>query len=107
VRDRAAGRPELGTPVAAVGGMQDVRWLHLKDRLLDRGWTSRDDAMHAPHETMWISRKSDDANLISFREHMTLAAEAAAAYVAVDPDQAALRDDLVSLVDALDEVLAN
>ena len=87
--------------------MQDARWLHLKDRLLDRGWTSRDDAMHAPHDTMWFSSKTDDANLTSFRDHMTQAAAASAAYVGVDPDHAALHDDLVSLVEALDEVLAN
>lgn len=87
--------------------MQDVRWSHLKDRLLDRGWTSRDDAMHAPHDTMWFSSESDDANLMSFREHMTQAAAASAEYVEVDSDHAALHEDLVSLVEALDEVLAN
>ena len=87
--------------------MQDVLLLHLKHRLLDRGWTSRDDAMHSPHDTMWFSSKSNDANLMSFRTHMTLAAEASAAYIEVDSDHAALHDDLVSLVAALDEVLAN
>jgi hypothetical protein len=87
--------------------MQDARWLDLKDRLLDRGWTSHDDAMHAPHDTLSFSSESDDANLMSFREHMTLAAEASAAYVDVDVDHAALHEDLVSLVEALDEVLAN
>ncbi|HEY6180538.1 MAG TPA: hypothetical protein VIX73_39115 [Kofleriaceae bacterium] len=63
--------------------------------------------MHAPHDTLSFSSESDDANLMSFREHMTLAAEASAAYVDVDVDHAALHEDLVSLVEALDEVLAN
>jgi hypothetical protein len=85
--------------------MQDVRWLRLKDRLLDRGWTSRDEALHAPHDTMWFSRNSDDANLMTFREKMKMAAKASAAYVDVDTDHAALHLDLVSLVDALDDVL--
>lgn len=87
--------------------MQDARWMMLKDRLIDRGWTSRDDAMHAPHDTMWFASESDGANLTSFRDHMTLAAQASAAYVDVDSEHAALHEDLVSLVEALDEVLAN
>ena len=87
--------------------MQDVRWTRLKDCLLDRGWTSRDDALCAPHETMSFARSSDDASLSAFRDTMVRAAEAAAAYTRVDDDHAALHDDLVSLVDALDEVFAN
>jgi hypothetical protein len=87
--------------------MHDARWHHLKDRLLQRGWTDHDDALHAPHDTMWFSSESRDANLLSFREHMTRAAEASAAYVDVDSDHAALHEDLVSLVEALDEVLIN
>jgi hypothetical protein len=87
--------------------MQDARWLLLKDCLLMRGWTWRDETMHAPHDTMWFASESEDANLVSFRDHMTLAAEASAAYVDVDVDHASLHEDLVSLVDALDEVLAN
>jgi hypothetical protein len=87
--------------------MQDARWLLLKDCLLGRGWTSREDALHAPHDTMWFASESEEANLSSFRDHMTLAAEASSAYVDVDVDHAALHEDLVSLVEALDEVLAN
>jgi hypothetical protein len=87
--------------------MQDGRWLRLKDCLVDRGWTARDNAMYAPHETMWFTQSSRDANLASFRERMTMAAKASAAYIDVDIDHAALHLDLVSLVDALDEVLAN
>lgn len=87
--------------------MQDMRWLQLKDRLLDRGWTTRDNALHAPNDTLWFARNSDDANLMTFRERMTKAAEASAAYVDVDRDHAALHQDLVSLVEALDELFAN
>jgi hypothetical protein len=87
--------------------MQDARWLHLKDCLLDRGWTSRDDALCAPHATMWFSRTSDDASLTKFRDHIRSAADASARYVGVDVDHAALHDDLVSLVNALDEVFQN
>jgi hypothetical protein len=87
--------------------MLDARWTHLKDCLLHRGWTSRNEALCAPHETMSFARSSDDANLTAFRDQMVRAAEASAAYVDVDIDHADLHDDLVSLVDALDEVFAN
>ena len=87
--------------------MHDARWLRLKDCLLDRGWTTRDDVMYAPHATMWFSRTSDDANLSSFRDKICKAAEASAAYVDVDVEHAELHDDLVSLVAALDEVFQN
>lgn len=85
--------------------MQDVRWLRLKDCLLDRGWTSRDNALYAPRETMWFSRSSDDANLAPFRDRIKMAARESAAYVDRDIEHAALHMDLVSLVEALDEVL--
>jgi hypothetical protein len=87
--------------------MQDARWLRLKDCLLDRGWTSRDEALCAPHETMWFSRTSNDANLTAFRDQIRNAAEASAQYTELDLEHAALHDDLVSLVDALDEVFQN
>jgi hypothetical protein len=86
---------------------QDVRWVRLKESLLDRGWTSRDDALCAPHATMWFSRSSQEANLMAFRDQICQAAAASAQYIDVDVDHAALHLDLVSLVDALDEVLAN
>ena len=85
--------------------MQDVRWHRLKECLLTRGWTSRDDALHAPHQTMWFTRSSDTANMATFRDKMRMAAKASAAFVDVDVDHAALHLDLVSLVDALDQVL--
>jgi hypothetical protein len=87
--------------------MLDARWLRLKDCLLDRGWTSREGALCAPHATMWFSRTSDDANLNAFRDQIRSAAEASAQYVDFDVEHAALHDDLVSLVDALDEVFQN
>lgn len=92
-------------PAARLEAMHDVHWHRLKDRLLDRGWTAQDDALHAPHDTMWFSRSSDRANLAAFRHQIHEAAKASAAYVDVDADHAALHLDLVSLVDALDEVL--
>lgn len=85
--------------------MQDVRWLRLKDCLLDRGWKSRDNAMYAPHETMWFTRTSDSANIASFRSRISMAARSSAEYVDVDGPHAALHEDLVSLVDALDAAL--
>jgi hypothetical protein len=85
--------------------MQDSRWIRLKDCLVDRGWTARDGAMHAPHHTMWFSKRSDEASLTAFRDRITVAARASAAYVDIDVDHAALHLDLVSLVDALDEAI--
>jgi hypothetical protein len=85
--------------------MQDASWTRLKDCLLDRGWTSRDDAFYAPHATMWFSRSSEQANMTAFRDQIRRAAAASAQYVDVDVDHAALHLDLVSLVDALDEVM--
>lgn len=87
--------------------MHGARWLRLKDCLLDRGWTTRDDALCAPHATMWFSRTSDDASLSNFRDQIRSAAEASARYIELDVEHAALHDDLTSLVDALDEVFQN
>jgi len=87
--------------------MQDARWTRLKDCLLDRGWTSRNEEFYAPHATMWFSRSSEQANLTAFRDQICQAATASAAYIDLDIDHAALHLDLVSLVDALDEVLQN
>jgi hypothetical protein len=87
--------------------MQDARWRQLKQHLLDRGWTSRDDTMHAPHETMWFTPSSEHPNMASFRDRMTMVAEATSAYVGENVEQASLHEDLVSLVEALDEVLTS
>jgi hypothetical protein len=92
--------------------MQDPRWSQLKQNLLCRGWTWRDNALYAPHETMWFTTSSDP-DIVNFRDRMTAAAEAAAGYVEQGNDQTQvverqeLRDDLVSLVAALDEMLEN
>lgn len=83
--------------------------MRLKDCLLDRGWTSRDDVLYAPHATMWFSRTSEDSDayLSAFRDHIRSAAEASAEYVALHTEHAELHDALVSLADALDEVFQN
>jgi hypothetical protein len=95
--------------------MQDVRWLQLRRSLLDRGWRWRANTLYAPHETMWFTTTDDQASVTAFRDQVTMAAdadaeaeaEAEAAYVALDVDRAALQQDLVSLVEALDDVLDN
>lgn len=87
--------------------MQDARWLQLQDCLFHRGWTSRDGALCAPHATMSFARIAERANLTAFRDQIYQAAQASAAYVDVDVEHAALHLDLVSLVDALDEVFQN
>ena len=85
--------------------MTDPRWIHLKQRLLETGWVWRDDTLYAPHETMWFQTSDDNPNFAQFRDRMTLARDATSGNVDIDIDQAALHDDLVSLVRALDEVL--
>ncbi|HET7502586.1 MAG TPA: hypothetical protein VFK02_16310 [Kofleriaceae bacterium] len=87
--------------------MQDARFSQLKQSLLDRGWTWRDDALYAPHQTMWFTTSTAHPDLALFRERMSLAAEATSEYVERSPDQAQLHEDLVSLVEALDDLLAN
>jgi hypothetical protein len=89
--------------------MPDVRWLRLKDCLLDRGWTTRGDALCAPHEKMWFSRTSEDSDeyLSAFRDQIRSAADTSAEYVVLEPEHAELHADLVSLADALDEVFQN
>lgn len=87
--------------------MQNARWSQLTQYLLDRGWTSRDDALHAPHETMWLATSRANPDLAVFRDRMSLAADATLEYAAASGEQADLHEDLVSLVGALDEVLEN
>ncbi|MDQ3366440.1 MAG: hypothetical protein M3680_13525 [Myxococcota bacterium] len=87
--------------------MQDARWSELKQRLLDNGWVWRDDTLYAPHETMWFQTSSENPDFAMFRDRMSIARDATAGKVDVDVDvdQAALHEDLVSLVAALDDVL--
>jgi hypothetical protein len=87
--------------------MHDPRWAHLKQNLLERGWTWRDDTLYAPHETMWFKTSAEQPNFASFRDRMSMAAEASEAYVHESVDQQHLHHDLVSLVAALDDMLGN
>jgi hypothetical protein len=87
--------------------MQDPRWSQLKQNLLERGWTWRDDTLYAPHETMWFKTSVERPNFANFRDRMSIAAEATGAYHEPSVDQLHLHDDLVSLVEALDEMLQN
>lgn len=87
--------------------MQDPRWSQLKQHLVERGWTWRNDALYAPHETMWFTTSAEHPNLAMFRDCMSSTADATAAYADRGVDHANLHDDLVSLVAALDEVLDN
>jgi hypothetical protein len=87
--------------------MQDARLLQLTHSLLDRGWTLRDEALVAPHETMALAANTPHPDLAGFREKMSRVAEATSAYVANSAEQAELHADLVSLVEALDDMLDN
>ena len=87
--------------------MQDAQWSLLKKSLIGRGWTWREDALYAPHETMWFWTSGEHPNLATFRDRMTMAVESTAGYVQNSLEQAQLHEDLVSLVGALDELLDN
>ena len=87
--------------------MQDPRWSQLKQTLLDRGWTWRQDTLYAPHETMWFTTDAEQPNLASFRDCMSVTADATATFPEPSVDQVHLHEDLVSLVQALDDVLEN
>lgn len=93
--------------------MPDARWVRLKDCLLDRGWTTREEVLYAPRETMRFSRisdrsdDSDNAELSAFRDQIRSAADTSAECIALHAEHAELHDDLVSLADALDEIFQN
>jgi hypothetical protein len=87
--------------------MQDARWSQLKQYLLDQGWVWREDALYAPHDTMWFTTSTTNPNFAQFRDRMTIARDATSENVEVGVDQAALHEDLRSLVAALDAVLDN
>jgi hypothetical protein len=87
--------------------MQDPRWSQLKHCLLERGWTWREDTLYAPHQTMWFKTSVENPNFANLRDRMSLVAEATEPHVAQSVDKLHLHDDLVSLVEALDEMLAN
>lgn len=85
--------------------MQDPRWAELKQRLLDSGWQWRDETLYAPHETMWFQTSSENPDFAQFRDRMSIARDATSDTTEIDIDQAALHEDLISLVCALDDVL--
>lgn len=87
--------------------MQDARWSQLKEFLVEAGWVWRDDTLYAPHETMWFQTSTDNPDFAVFRDRMTVARDATSGNTDIDIDQAALHADLVTLVAALDAVLAN
>jgi hypothetical protein len=86
--------------------MEDPQWSLLRQCLLDRGWTVRDEALYAPHETLWFTDAAHP-NLVAFRDQVSLGAERIGTYVQTHVDQASVHADLVSLVNALDDVLEN
>lgn len=86
--------------------MQDARWSQLQAILVDNGWVWRDDALYAPHETMWFQGNPENPDFAQFRDRVTMARDATGSSGAT-VDHAALHADLVSLIDALDAVLLN
>jgi hypothetical protein len=84
----------------------ESNWARLRQILLGAGWEWREDALYSPNETIWFSPNTDDPDHASFRDQMTEAMQAAQTD-AVDGTalQAALHEDLVSLVAALDVLL--
>jgi hypothetical protein len=83
--------------------MDAPQWSMLRQCLLDRGWTARNDSLYAPRETLWFI-DADQADLVSFRASMGLAAQSDAAHAA-HVDRGAVHEDLISLVQALDAAL--
>jgi hypothetical protein len=83
--------------------MDTPQWSLLRQCLLERGWTARDDSLFAPHETLWFI-DADQADLVSFRASIGLATESAAARP-TRVDRGAVNEDLISLVQALDAAL--
>lgn len=92
---------------AVLSPMQDARWSQLKQYLVDQGWVWREDTLIAPHETMWFTTSTTNPNFAQFRDRMSLARDATSLNTDIDIDQAALHEDLISLVAALDAVLEN
>ena len=86
--------------------MENPQWSLLRQSLLDRGWTVRDDALYAPHETLWFTDAAHP-DLVAFRDQVTLSAERVGNYVKTHVDRSDVHEDLVSLVNALDDVLQN
>ena len=86
--------------------MQDPQWSQLRQCLLDRGWTVRDDTLYAPHETLWFTDAAHP-DLVAFRDQVSIGAERVGTYVESHVDHSDVHEDLVSLVHAPDDVLEN
>ncbi|HSR96305.1 MAG TPA: hypothetical protein VLM79_04500 [Kofleriaceae bacterium] len=86
--------------------MQNAQWSQLRQRLLDRGWTVRDDTLYAPHETLWFTDAAHP-DLVAFRDQVSDGAERVGTYIESHVDHTDVHEDLVSLVHALDDVLEN
>ena len=86
--------------------MQNAQWSQLRQCLLERGWTVRDDTLYAPHETLWFTDAAHP-DLVAFRDQVSIGAERVGAYIENHVDHIDVHEDLVSLVNALDDVLEN
>jgi hypothetical protein len=82
--------------------MDAPQWCLLRQCLLERGWTPRNDSLYAPHETLWFI-DGDQADLVSFRACSSLDPESDGAHVRADRGN--VHADLISLVQALDAAL--
>jgi hypothetical protein len=82
--------------------MDAPQWTLLRQCLLGRGWTARDDSLYAPHQTLWFI-DADQADLVSFRASVSLAAERDGA--PAHTGHSDVQDDLLTLVQALDDAL--
>ena len=86
--------------------MQNAQWSQLRQCLLDRGWTVRDDNLYAPHETLWFTDAAHP-DLVAFRDQVSISAERVGAYVQSHVEHSDVHEDLVSLVHALDDIIEN
>lgn len=66
----------------------------------------REDTLYAPHETLWFTDAAH-ADLVAFRDQVSIGVERVGEYVQSHVDKADVHEDLVSLVNALDDVLEN
>ena len=87
-------------------GMEAPQWSLLRQCLLERGWTVREDTLYAPHETLWFTDAAHP-DLVAFRDEVSIGAERVAEHVQIHVDKTDVHEDLVSLVNALDDVLEN
>jgi hypothetical protein len=86
--------------------MENLQWSLLRKCLLDRGWTVREDTLYAPHETLWFTDAAHP-DLVAFRDQVSIGVERVGSYVEAHVDHTGVHEDLVSLVNALDDVIEN